>query len=81
MVANFSEETITLQTGAVLGIAQDISENLFFPTSNDEDKYVERDHIFSATEDKQIAGKFSAYMRDRKTEGKTLIEDEEIADK
>jgi hypothetical protein len=28
MVANFGEETITLKTGTVLGIAQEISENL-----------------------------------------------------
>jgi len=49
--------------------------------SSDEDTEMERDYIFSAREDKQITRKFRAYVRDRKTEGKTLIEEEEIADR
>jgi hypothetical protein len=48
---------------------------------SDEETDMERDYTFSAREDKQITRKFGAYVRDRKTEGKTRIEDEEIADR
>jgi hypothetical protein len=46
-----------------------------------DDTDIERDCLFSAREDKQITRKFRAYVRDRKTEEKPLIEDEEIADR
>ena len=48
MIANFSEESLTLPKGTVIGIAQEISENLVVPMSSDEEIDVERGHTFLA---------------------------------
>jgi hypothetical protein len=37
LIANFSEEELTLPKGTVLGIAQEISENLVVSVSDEED--------------------------------------------
>ena len=65
MVANFSEESLTLPKGTVIGIAQEISENLVVPTSSEEETEVGRDHLFLAAKNKEIPAKFKAYVRGR----------------
>ena len=37
MIANFSDEELTLPKGTILGVAQEISENLVVSVSNEED--------------------------------------------
>lgn len=65
MIANFSEESLTLPKGTVIGIAEEISDNLVVSMSSDEEIDVERDHTFLAGKDREIPAKFKAYVRDK----------------
>jgi hypothetical protein len=65
MIANLSEESLTLPKGTVIGIAEEISENLVVSMSSDEETDVERDHTILAGKDKEIPAKFKAYVRDK----------------
>jgi hypothetical protein len=64
MIANFSEEALTLPKGTVVVIAQEISENLVIPV-DDQEMDGDRDHTFLAGQDKEIPAKFKAYVRSK----------------
>jgi hypothetical protein len=60
MIANFSEEALTLPKGTVVGIAQEISENLVIPVDDEIDG--DRGHTFLAGQGKERPAKFKAYV-------------------
>jgi hypothetical protein len=65
IIANFSEESLTLPNDIVIDIAQEIPENLVVPMRSDKEIDVRRDHTFLAREDKKTPAKFKAYVRDK----------------
>ena len=46
MIANFSDEELTLQKGTILGVAQEISENLVVSVSDEENADRGTEQIF-----------------------------------
>jgi hypothetical protein len=46
MIANFSEEKLTITKGMILGVAQEITENLVFSADGEEDTDRSTEHSF-----------------------------------
>ena len=64
MIANFSDEELTLQKGTILGVTQEISENLVVSVSDEENADRCTDTFFSGS-NKEVPKGFKKYIYEK----------------
>jgi hypothetical protein len=65
MIANFSEEELTLPKGTILGVAQEVAENAVFTVDDEEETDRGQDQIFYSGEQKEVPQWFRKYLNEK----------------
>ena len=65
MIANFSDEELTLPKGTILGVAQEVSENLVVSVSYEDDTDRGTEQIFFSGSNKELPKGFKKYIDEK----------------
>ena len=65
MIANFSDEELTLPKGTILGVAQEISENLVVSVSDEENTDRCTEQTFFSGNNKEVPKGFNKYIEEK----------------
>jgi hypothetical protein len=65
VIANFSEEQLTLPKGTILGVAQEVVENAVFTVDDEEETNRGQDQIFYSGEQEEVPQWFRKYLNEK----------------